>query len=130
MKLRGNFKVARVVLFVSQTRGGGRGERVLLKCESTSYRYKECYVGGDILDVRLVDQLSNTDCDEDYNWGYDEDYIWVDEGCRAVFSVTLDNGRGGGRSGSGRSGDGDHDHGDDDYDDGNLGRTIRRGGRS
>lgn len=35
----------------------------------------------------LVRQLSGTPCVEGRNWGWNRDGIWVDDGCRAVFSV-------------------------------------------
>lgn len=43
--------------------------------------------------VRLVRQLSDKPCREGRSWGYDRSGIWVDDGCRAVFSYQRDNGR-------------------------------------
>lgn len=36
--------------------------------------------------VRLVRQLSDKPCREGRSWGYDKGGIWVDDGCRAIFS--------------------------------------------
>src|SRR5690349_4439632 len=40
--------------------------------------------------VRLVKRLSDTRCVEGRNWGYDNNEIWVDDGCRAVFEYGWD----------------------------------------
>ena len=64
-----------------------------IRCESTGHNYKECAVGGELVTVRLVEQLSNAPCRANITWGADwhgEDYIWVDNGCRAIFRVTLE----------------------------------------
>jgi hypothetical protein len=37
--------------------------------------------------VRLLRQISETPCDYNRTWGYDERGIWVDRGCRADFRV-------------------------------------------
>lgn len=37
--------------------------------------------------VRLVRQLSKSECRFGDTWGYDRDAIWVDKGCRAEFEV-------------------------------------------
>lgn len=57
-----------------------------ITCESPQNRYQFCNVntrGG----VRLVRQLSSTECRKGDTWGYDDNGIWVDQGCRAEFSV-------------------------------------------
>ena len=35
----------------------------------------------------LVKQLSGAPCEQDVTWGWNRDGVWVDNGCRAVFSV-------------------------------------------
>jgi hypothetical protein len=57
-----------------------------LTCESTGYRYNTCSVSGRIDDVSLTQQRSKASCSG--HWGYTDDSIWVDEGCRASFTVT------------------------------------------
>jgi len=55
-----------------------------VRCESTDGRTRHCAAdvrGG----VRLVRQLSRTDCIQGRNWGYDNRGIWVAGGCRAEF---------------------------------------------
>ncbi len=78
-------------------------QRVNVNCSSHDDRYERCYVGGDIRDVRLYRQNSNSACIEGRSWGYDRDSIWVDRGCRGEFEVRLSNGGGhGGGHGGGR----------------------------
>ena len=38
-------------------------------------------------EVELVEVLDDSDCVMDVGWGHQEDVVWVDEGCRAVFEV-------------------------------------------
>lgn len=68
--------------------------RQVINCSSSGYRYNTCYVG-DIDYVRLVRQVSRSACIEGSTWGYDYDYIWVDQGCRADFEVISRRGGGG-----------------------------------
>lgn len=53
-------------------------------CESVQNRRQECDMDtrGN---VRLVRQLSKSDCREGQTWGYSKHSIWVDRGCRATF---------------------------------------------
>lgn len=37
--------------------------------------------------VRLIRQLSDSDCREGRSWGYNAREVWVDDGCRAEFEV-------------------------------------------
>ena len=58
-----------------------------VRCESDGGRQRRCPAdtsGG----VTLVRQLSHTACVEGQTWGYDDDGIWVDRGCRAEFLVS------------------------------------------
>jgi Protein of unknown function (DUF3011) len=77
--------------------GGGYGysgnsyqtsRRQTVTCESQGGRSEYCptSIRGD---VRLDRQLSDAPCREYETWGTDRDGggIWVDRGCRAVFSV-------------------------------------------
>jgi hypothetical protein len=71
----------------------------MVTCSSEGYHYASCTVGGDgdIVDARLVDQLSHPPgyCTQGASWGFTQDYIWVDHGCRAEFAVTVRHGGGG-----------------------------------
>ena len=35
--------------------------------------------------VAISRQLSDTRCQQGYNWGWNADTVWVDRGCRAEF---------------------------------------------
>ncbi|HEY8271136.1 MAG TPA: DUF3011 domain-containing protein [Pseudobdellovibrionaceae bacterium] len=84
------------------------GGRVVITCSSSGYAYNTCYVGQQVAYARLVSQLSRSACIEGSTWGYANDSIWVDKGCRANFEViTADYGRppgGGGYPPPGRGG--------------------------
>lgn len=59
-----------------------------IRCESLNRRYNTCPVdtrGG----VRLERQLSSARCIEGQTWGVNDRGIWVDQGCRGVFLVTV-----------------------------------------
>lgn len=57
-----------------------------LTCESKDRRKRFC--GASITtDVNLVRQLSGSACVEGRSWGWDRRGVWVDDGCRAEFSV-------------------------------------------
>ncbi|MBS0198828.1 MAG: DUF3011 domain-containing protein [Proteobacteria bacterium] len=53
-------------------------------CESRDSRQHECEMDtrGD---VRVVRQLSNTQCVQGENWGLNRHSVWVKNGCRAIF---------------------------------------------
>jgi DUF3011 family protein len=44
--------------------------------------------------VRLVQQRSESACQEGYSWGSDDRSIWVDHGCRADFAIEGERGYG------------------------------------
>jgi hypothetical protein len=54
-------------------------------CESVGRDRKECPMDtrGEI---RLVRQLSKAPCTDGVTWGYSKHAVWVEQGCRAVFS--------------------------------------------
>jgi hypothetical protein len=76
------------------------GNRTVV-CESRDGQYSRCRVWT-YGEVRLTRQLSNTRCVRNSTWGYDQNGIWVNAGCRAEFSV----GSGGGGWGPGNPGAG------------------------
>jgi hypothetical protein len=59
---------------------------VYFKCESTTAGRKHCPVSTRS-GVKLVRQLSKSDCIEHSTWGFDVDSVWVSQGCRAEFQV-------------------------------------------
>lgn len=63
-----------------------------ITCESDSNQYKQCRAntrGG----VTLQTQLSRAPCTRHSTWGYNDRFIWVSNGCRAVFRVGSDSHR-------------------------------------
>ena len=66
-------------------RGWG-GPQQTIDCGSSNGRWGHCNVdtrGG----VRLIRQNSDAACDQGRTWGVDGSGIWVDRGCRGIFSV-------------------------------------------
>lgn len=61
-------------------------ERRVIRCESKDFQFQQCPVATDG-QVRLVRQISDTQCRRGQNWGYNERGIWVDNGCAAEFRV-------------------------------------------
>lgn len=57
-----------------------------VSCESTGMERQRCDMAVKS-GVELFRQVSKTRCIRDRNWGWDSDGIWVDQGCRAEFSV-------------------------------------------
>jgi len=66
---------------------GGGGREEFFVCESVRDRYSECRKPGRG-PVSLDRQLSSTRCVEGRNWGQNRDSVWVDNGCRARFSIS------------------------------------------
>ena len=62
---------------------------VELTCSSNGYKYATCDAGGLIHDVILKKQVSNSACKKDKSFGYSGADVWVDKGCRAIFSIQL-----------------------------------------
>src|SRR5881396_2517805 len=61
-------------------------DTVLVRCESQDERTRYC--AADIRgDVRLVNQLSRSNCIEGRSWGWDRQGIWVSGGCRGEFEI-------------------------------------------
>ncbi|WP_428630533.1 DUF3011 domain-containing protein [Sphingopyxis sp.] len=55
-----------------------------LNCESWSYKYQQCNVPTNNR-VELTRKIAGK-CNAGRQWGYTDNYIWVDKGCRAEFS--------------------------------------------
>lgn len=82
---------------------GAGGYGATLRCESNDGRTQTCAAdtrGG----VRLSRRLSNTDCIQGRNWGYDNRAIWVTGGCRAEFVTGAGSNQPGYGSGYGQPG--------------------------
>jgi hypothetical protein len=65
-----------------------------VKCESDDGRLRRCNAAG-ARSVTLVRQISGSACVEGRTWGYDNDTVWVDAGCRAEFRVQTGGSSGG-----------------------------------
>ncbi len=64
----------------------GQGQSQTITCSSNNGRRNVCNVntrGG----VRISRQISGTPCIQDQTWGWDNNSVWVDRGCRAEFIV-------------------------------------------
>jgi ribosome modulation factor len=58
-----------------------------ITCESKSGKAKRCTSDGRP-EVRLVRQLGNKPCVLGESWGVDDEGLWVDRGCKAVFEIS------------------------------------------
>jgi hypothetical protein len=70
---------------------GGPPPRQNITCESNNMRRNWCAVGGS-RDVQLVRQISGSPCIWRDTWGLDNRGLWVDRGCRAIFSFVTGGG--------------------------------------
>ncbi|MEM9233090.1 MAG: DUF3011 domain-containing protein [Pseudomonadota bacterium] len=62
------------------------GETKSLYCRSPSYDRYTCRIDERFDNVRLVDRRSKAQCRYDRDWGVSRNGIWVQNGCRAVFT--------------------------------------------
>jgi len=70
-----------------------------ITCESIGYRYQYCPVSTQGRVIMMHENSTGNLCRQGRGWGYDDNGIWVDRGCRAQFSYGRDDGGGGwGRS--------------------------------
>jgi hypothetical protein len=58
----------------------------MVSCDSDDGRYRFCMTGP-IRSAELTRQTSSAPCRFNYSWGYREDGVWVDKGCRGEFHV-------------------------------------------
>jgi hypothetical protein len=64
---------------------------VRVNCNSYG-SYSSCNVdtrGGQIIDVHVTYDYSSGACNQPQSWGFGEDYVWVDHGCRAEFEARV-----------------------------------------
>lgn len=64
----------------------------LIRCDSVSHGTFRCEARGFITNAHVVRQHSNSACIYGRTWGYDQNSVWVSNGCRATFEVYYDNG--------------------------------------
>ena len=60
-----------------------------VQCESNGNNSTQCAINGNVQFVRVDHQLSWTPCEEGKSWGWYQNVIWVQFGCRAVFEVQI-----------------------------------------
>ncbi len=95
LQLRGNFNVWAIAVELRlrpHLPPHGPKEELLVSCESNDRRYNTCSLPGRVYRARLVRQYSRRPCEEGSTWGFDRNYIWVDQGCRADFEVIVGEG--------------------------------------
>ena len=61
--------------------------RGALRCESSNDSYQRCPAAGTWQGARLVQQISTSPCIQGRTWGFDQNAIWVNNGCRGVFEA-------------------------------------------
>ncbi|MEO8802313.1 MAG: DUF3011 domain-containing protein [Rudaea sp.] len=88
------FAAAALAPVVAAHADSRRGDQRTVDCSSHDYERQRCNVPW--RDARLVEQLSDTPCVRDQNWGVDRRGLWVDQGCAGRF-VDSRGGRGHGR---------------------------------
>jgi hypothetical protein len=66
--------------------GPGYGGGATVSCSSDDGKRHYCNIGSGGR-VRLVQQKSQSPCQEGYSWGQDGRGVWVDHGCRADFQA-------------------------------------------
>jgi len=71
------------------------GQR-LMQCDSNGYRYQYCNADTQGRVILLREISSGNLCRQGRGWGFDNNGIWVDKGCRGEFSYGRDDGGGGG----------------------------------
>jgi len=63
------------------------GQRV--SCESRNYQQQICPIGQQITVAWVIEQRSSAPCIQGQTWGYQNNEIWVNQGCSADFGVQV-----------------------------------------
>ena len=71
-------------------------EQRLMQCESIGYRYRYCNAKTEGRVILLRERSTGNLCRQGRGWGFDDNGIWVDKGCRGEFSYGRDRGGGSG----------------------------------
>jgi hypothetical protein len=71
-------------------------EQRLMQCDSNGYRYQYCNADTQGRVILLREKSTGNLCRQGRGWGFDNNGIWVDKGCRGEFSYGRDDGGGGG----------------------------------
>lgn len=71
----------------AEARGGGHNSNYSVTCSSNNKSRRTCAWDSRQGRPVVIEQLSGTRCNENQNWGYNGNAIWVSGGCRARFGV-------------------------------------------
>ncbi len=74
------------ILLLGTTGAKAAHAQASVTCESMDNRYKSCRANTNG-SVRLERQVSQTPCIYGRTWGFDYNNVWVDRGCRGVFTM-------------------------------------------
>jgi hypothetical protein len=66
----------------------GRGRQIA--CASKDFQHQYCPSERRIVRARLIEQRSRATCAQGRSWGFDDNGIWVSEGCNGLFAVEED----------------------------------------
>jgi Protein of unknown function (DUF3011) len=65
----------------------GRPGGLRVVCESRNYQQQWCPAGQQITSAWVIDQRSQSPCIQGQTWGYQNNDIWVTQGCAAEFGI-------------------------------------------
>jgi hypothetical protein len=68
-------------------RAGGERRGREIACASSNYERRFCPSDRRIAGARLVEQRSRAACVQGRSWGFQDDGIWVSQGCNGLFAV-------------------------------------------
>ncbi|MGZ3670352.1 MAG: DUF3011 domain-containing protein [Bdellovibrionota bacterium] len=60
-----------------------------IECDSAGYNVSYCPVPGFIVNAQVTNQRSFAACELGQSYGYQGNNVWVKDGCRATFAVTI-----------------------------------------
>lgn len=92
----GSVLAAAFVVWISASANDAFGEQRLMQCDSSGYRYQYCPADTQGRVVLLQEVSTGNLCRQGRGWGFDNNGIWVDKGCRGKFSYGRYDGGGGG----------------------------------
>lgn len=88
LKMRGHIQL-RVITINLQEITDRESIRESLQCESQLSEVNKCFARGEILEADIARRLTSRFCVKDLNWGVTKDHVWVSQGCKAVFNLSI-----------------------------------------
>jgi len=73
-----------ILFFAAQYQAVANSQTIVCSSRDNQYAYCRVNTGNQ---VAMIQQISSSPCQEGRTWGYDNNGIWVDRGCRAEFAV-------------------------------------------